>query len=118
MSPRVFADEDEAREAVKTLLPQKVYPVLVTPLDTSGEKPFEEFIGDGEQALDLGFHDLLGVSVRAPAKGALPRFLEFFSRIMSEPGTPVTKGQLLGEIQRVVPELHHIETGKSLDERM
>jgi FlaA1/EpsC-like NDP-sugar epimerase len=118
MSPRFFADEDEAREAVKTLLPQKVYPVLVTPLDTSGEKPFEEFIGDGEEALDLGFHDLLGVSVRAPAKGALPQFLEFFSRIMSEPGTPVTKGQLLGEIQRVVPELHHIETGKSLDGRM
>ena len=37
------------------------WPMLLTPLDTSGEKPYEEFVGQGEHAVPCGLETLLAM---------------------------------------------------------
>lgn len=46
--PRVYEDEMEARTRVQSDLEKGRYPLLVTELNTDGEKPYEEFVGEGE----------------------------------------------------------------------
>ncbi len=57
-------DEDQARCQVETLAAAGRWPVLLTPLDTAGEKPYEEFVGEGERAIDIGLSTLAGIRHR------------------------------------------------------
>ncbi len=50
--PVYLTDEAKAKTSVHELSGQKKWPVLLTPLDTVGEKPYEEFLGGKEQALE------------------------------------------------------------------
>ena len=44
------------------------YPIVLTPLDTVGEKPDEVFVGRNEEGVDIGLRNLM--AVRAPAPNA------------------------------------------------
>jgi len=48
---------------------------LLTPLDTSGEKPFEEFVGEGEQAIEIGMKELLAIEYLPPENGSVEAFI-------------------------------------------
>src|SRR4029077_5335961 len=50
-----YGDEAQARSDAERLAREGRWPLLLTPLDTGGEKPFEEFVGTGESATDCGF---------------------------------------------------------------
>lgn len=63
----VFLDtEAEAKGRLAELVAQKKYPVLLTPLNTSGEKPYEEFVADGESLLAVGMNHLKAVDYLRP----------------------------------------------------
>lgn len=62
LKPAFFRDELSSKESLHSCLSKREYPVLVTPLDTSGEKPYEEFIGSDEFQTDLGLKNLSSTS--------------------------------------------------------
>jgi FlaA1/EpsC-like NDP-sugar epimerase len=113
--PAEFHDEAEARGAVAALNRQGRWPLLLTALDTSGEKPYEEFVGEGEAAYDIGLISLCAVR-RATVN--VQDFLGTIEDLVSHAESEITKGDIVAAIASAVPSFHHIETGKNLDHRM
>jgi hypothetical protein len=91
---------------------------LRTPLDTSGEKPYEEFIGTGESALELGMTNLLAVKYSPSKKGAVRAFLDVAEKQIGAACNVGSKSDIVQWLEKLVPELQHRETGKCLDSRM
>ena len=61
--PAWYTDEQQAFDALKGNSP-KEYPVVVTPLDTTGEKAFEEFVGRDQSLHELGLASIEAVKYR------------------------------------------------------
>jgi FlaA1/EpsC-like NDP-sugar epimerase len=117
--PVVYTDTQLAANQVAAEQAGGRYPLLLTPLDTSGEKPFEEFIGAGEHPVELGLSSLIAVPY-APRVGhtALAKLVDEIRSLIHDPRRPITKAALIQAISVVVPEFVHLETGVSLDERL
>lgn len=110
-----FTDEVEARAAAARLRVAGKWPILLTPLDTSGEKPYEEFVGTGERAHEIGLEGVLAVRHEVRSVSAVVARLAALIA-----GTvPITeKRELVAAIAAAVPGFQHVETGRSLDQRM
>lgn len=113
----VFDDPDAARDQVENLSAQGKWPLLLTPLDTSGEKPYEEFLGRGEEECDSGFTSLKALR---HAKSALRNsaIVAQFEVLLTDAAHRTTKADIVDVIASAVPNLQHIETGRSLDQRV
>jgi FlaA1/EpsC-like NDP-sugar epimerase len=109
-------DADAARAAVGRVLPEGRYPLLVTPADTSGEKPFEEFVAVGETSAQAGFDSLRAVPYAGPPPG-LEDLLDWLEALVGDGTRPVGKAEIAARIARAIPGFGHVETGRSLDER-
>ena len=110
--------EDEARASIEELLPRKKWPCLFTSSDTSGEKPFEEFYGEGD-SLELNRFHCVGVvkqTVNGVDTAATDEFIRFARTAKSRPD--VSKTDYVAALERVIPSLEHIHSEKSLDEKM
>ncbi len=93
------------------------YPVHYSVSDTSGEKPFEEFVTDSETA-DMNRFKALGVITgkEIPDKTGVRRLFEDLNSAFQKSG--VTKEDIVRIIGNYLPNFEHIETGKSLDSKM
>jgi FlaA1/EpsC-like NDP-sugar epimerase len=111
-----YEDEVEARAAVAGDLGRGRYPVLVTTLDTSGEKPFEEFLGPGETAEDVGFSAMQAIRYHG-SPPLLAETLRFLEALVGDAGLQVTKTTVIERLAAVVEGFAHVEAGRSLDER-
>lgn len=115
-------DEDEALGSVERLAAAGKWPVLLTPLDTAGEKPYEEFVGENETELPTRFKALNRVPYLPPAEsGSFPAMLDWLRNEMAAPGgTPLSLAELKERIARVEPSFArtHVASGKSLDQRI
>ncbi len=118
LKPEIYENESLALRNVKTDLGKGRYPLLLTPLDTSGEKPYEEFVGYGEKTVDLGMKSLLGMKHDSKHVSTLISFMKYLEKILLDPKIVVTKQDLAEYVKRLIPNFEHIETGKNLDERM
>lgn len=113
----VFDDEEEARKAVAPLARERRWPLLLTELDTSGEKPYEEFVGQGESVAESGLKTL--GAVRHVSTDALtPSVLEMLEKAVENADVPIDKVAIVNAIKAGIPGFAHRETGKSLDDRM
>ncbi len=94
-----------------------VYPVHFSVSDTSGEKAYEEFVTDAENADMERFH-ALGVIIDKPIpdKNKLDLMLKRLTDLFS--GETATKEETVRIIKEYLPNFDHIETGKSLDNKM
>lgn len=117
LEPVIYEDENNARLSVQNNLELGLYPLLVTPLNTSGEKSYEEFVGENETVSDIGFKSLEGVSYIEPKAGTLEVLYEEIESILAGK-IRMDKNTTVRKIAEVIPEFHHIETGKNLDQRM
>ena len=110
--------EDEARERVLELIPQKKWPVYFFGSDTTGEKAFEEFFM-GNETLDLDIFNGIGVIKNQPYfdEALLDQFDSEITAIRSSKG-PWDKAQIVDSYLKILPELSHEEKGKYLDSRM
>jgi FlaA1/EpsC-like NDP-sugar epimerase len=99
----------ECREKGSFVEPQ----VVETVTDTSGEKPVEEFVAEGEEAIEVGLESALGIKAPMVAADGLEMFLGHLSLFID--GNLPTKGHLVELIKSLVPDFHHVETGTSLD---
>jgi FlaA1/EpsC-like NDP-sugar epimerase len=119
LKPKIYEDENAASANIATDAAHGEYPLLLTSLDTSGEKPYEEFLGEGESAVELGLANLQAVPFKA-SESSLANLRKFISQLeaaLSDASAPFDKAHAVRAISHILPEFAHIETGKTLDER-
>jgi len=116
LQPSFYEHEAEACAATETELKRGSYPVLLTPLDTSGEKPYEEFVASDEAPAPTGFAALNAVKY-VPAPLPLEPALAFLDEIASSSSMKLDKSGIARHIASVVPGFKHVETGRNLDDR-
>jgi FlaA1/EpsC-like NDP-sugar epimerase len=115
-TPELTEDEAAARRDVGALAREGRWPLLLTPLDTSGEKPYEEFIGKNETAVEIGMNAVRAIGHRsslAPEQGLFQQL----ERLINDASTSATKADIVNAIRHAVPNFHHTETGRDLDQR-
>lgn len=120
-TPYFTRDQDEAMSRVEELAAQGRWPVLLTPLDTAGEKPYEEFTGEGEASAPTRFEALHQVSYLPPLDpDAFPALLERLWAFMGSDGAgTLTLDHIKSEIASVEAGFarSHVASDKSLDHR-
>lgn len=127
--------ESEAEAVERSLRPAKggEYPLYIFNSDTSGEKPFEEFYVEGE-TLDMERFEALGVITgkEQPSRQQVSELIRELERAFGgstaqgNPGAKTEDGgvklpskeDIVQIIGGYLPNFAHIETGKSLDQRM
>jgi FlaA1/EpsC-like NDP-sugar epimerase len=114
---RIYDEEQAAKDSLERDLSEGFYPLLLTALDTSGEKPFEEFVGQGERLVDIGLAHLAAVPYTAVEVDRLHRFIAHMEAAVAGRSAP-PKEEIVAWIGDVMPEFKHFDTGKHLDQRM
>jgi FlaA1/EpsC-like NDP-sugar epimerase len=117
LEPVWCTTENEARSRMGESAGSDGWPVLLTPLDTTGEKEFEEFIGVGDELASDRFEHLRGLRTRQPSAEVLDDFLARAADMLTTEGT-VSSDDLVDCLHRLVPELDHNRSDKGLDARM
>lgn len=109
--------EEEAREKIESLIPQKQWPCLFTNSDTTGEKSFEEFYTNTEQ-LDLNKHINLGIVKNEPSYNdeKLEYFITVIKQLRNE--KKWNKEQIVTLFHEMIPNFGHEEAHKYLDSKM
>jgi FlaA1/EpsC-like NDP-sugar epimerase len=115
--PALYEDVEAAFRRVSDEMARGRYPLVRTPLDTSGEKPYEEFHGPDEPLVEIGLPHLLAVG---PVKGrpeAVSAVVERLAALIDDPTRATDKSDVVEAIGGVIPDFRHRETGRSLDDR-
>lgn len=111
--------ESEAIDQSRNLREEgKKYPVYFSKSDTSGEKLYEEFFTDVER-IDMSRFTSLGVIVDKELPD-MDKIISLVDRLDKafENGGELSKEDVVSIISGYLPEFKHVETGKSLDEKM
>ena len=118
LDPQECESEAEAKHRAATRTStSSMYPVYFFDSDTSGEKDEEEFHTLSERVDEARFKALGVVERSATMSGAetLANLEALSDRVRN---TALSKGQLVSLVKGLVPSFSHLETGKSLDQRM
>jgi FlaA1/EpsC-like NDP-sugar epimerase len=112
------SSEEEARQMAKKRTETDTdYPVYYFSSDTTGEKEYEEFVTDSEEA-DLSGFRALGVIKNAPRR-PMAEIDAFFSRLTALfQSSGVTKSDIVEEMKTFLVNFNHEEKGKNLDSKM
>lgn len=112
------SSDEEAIERAEVLRSGgRRYPVHYAVSDTSGEKPFEEFVTENETAQLQQFFSLGVITGKQiPDKRRIEGLYEEMSAAFKRDG--VTKNDIVSVMTSYLPEFSHVETGKSLDNKM
>ncbi len=111
------SDEEAIEKSAELKNGSRQYPVHFSMSDTSGEKPFEEFVTDTETA-DMEKYSALGVITgkAIPDRKRINKLYDDFYNVFSLKET--TKEEIIKIMKEYLPSFNHIETGKSLDSKM
>lgn len=111
------SDEEAIDKAENLKNGSNQYPVHYAKSDTSGEKPFEEFVTDTETA-DMNRFGSLGVITgkQIPDKERIEVLFKKLNAAFEKETT--TKEEIVSIMKEYLPNFEHIETGKSLDSKM
>lgn len=110
--------EEEAKEKMNLFNQNsKMYPVYFFHSDTSGEKEYEEFY-TGDENLDLKSFQSLGKIINSllPEKIIVKQKIENIKTLLQS--EKLSKEEIINCIKNSIPNFQHIETGKSLDQKM
>lgn len=117
LAPAPYDDEAAARAAVEAEAARGRWPVVFTPTTTSGEKEMETFVAPGERAVACGLASCRAIPAAAVDRAALDGLLALIAEAAA--GGPLPdKAAIVAALARVVPELRHRDTGRSLDGKM
>ena len=110
-------DEDAKRFAAEMPDDTKVWPVVYSKSDTTGEKAFEEFYVPGEK-LNMDRFQSLGVieDVKKRSLSEVNSFFEDLATIFIKPN--FTKEEIVKALEVFLPNFRHEEKGKNLDQKM
>lgn len=110
-------DEDAKKFAAEMPNDTKVWPVVYSKSDTTGEKAFEEFYVPGEK-LNMTRFQALGVieDVRRRPLAEIDALFDELETLFAEPD--FTKAQVVKVLGTFLPNFQHEEKGKNLDQKM
>lgn len=115
--PEYCSSDEEAKAICTQVIKHKKWPVYFFQSDTSGEKPFEEFHTQSE-VVDFSRFSDIGV-VKNECSVDQTRLDLFLTRIRDLINNRTyNKRDIISIFEQTLPELNHIETGKSLDDKM
>lgn len=109
--------EEEAKKQANRRTESDPYPVYYFSSDTSGEKLYEEFYTDTD-VVDHETYSSLGV-IKNARKLPIPQIettLEELKTVMNSGN--YDKSAIVDLLKKYLPDFQHIETGKSLDQKM
>ncbi len=115
--PERYDDEARARNDVERLAREGRWPLLLTPLDTGGEKPFEEFVDAGESVTDCGLGSISALR-HVPSNAAAQKLFDDIACWVNEPDRAIAKDALARAIANVLPNFRHAESERNLDQRL
>lgn len=109
--------EDEAKEKSESLDLSQKYPVYYFDSDTSGEKLYEEFYTASDE-IQMNVYKGLGV-IKNARKESIKRVNLIIDKLKSLiDGDQYSKSDVIALLSGLLPDFNHIETGKSLDQKM
>lgn len=111
------SSDAEAKLKAVNLDDNAPYPVYFFKTDTSGEKLYEEFYTETDE-VDLSTFDSMGVVKNAvkPSQEQIDTVIQDLKALMDEKGCD--KAAIVALLKNLLPDFDHIETGKSLDQKM
>lgn len=119
--PAHYADEREACAAARTDAENGRWPLLLTALDTSGEKPYEEFMTGRERAREIGLPNLHAVDYLAAERQAIEAMLRETEALLGDASADgLSKDRLKAVIAMVEPGFlaTHKDAAANLDQRL
>jgi FlaA1/EpsC-like NDP-sugar epimerase len=118
VEPRIYQDEEAARDNVAGDLSHGRYPLLLTDLDTQGEKECETFAAPEEEVSEFGMLGALAVRYLPIPLETLNDFLCDVTSFVSDTNGAIDKRRLVEAVAAVLPEFHHMDSPETLDKRM
>jgi FlaA1/EpsC-like NDP-sugar epimerase len=120
--PYTTHDEEEALSRLAELSASGRWPLLLTPLDTGGEKPYEEFVGANETMRDGPCAALREIDYVPPAElGSVRDLVAALEAMLAsrDPSVVTTDAlkQLVASVEPAFAGTHRASV-KSLDDRM
>jgi len=115
--PYLCETESEARDLIKTIPSQGLWPCLFTRSDTTGEKDFEEFFTDKE-LLDMNRFQSLGIIKNQPNfnEALLEDFTDSIAQFKSN--LSWHKSDIIKEFFKLIPNFKYHDKDKYLDGKM
>lgn len=109
--------EEEAKARALTMKAEDPYPVHYFVSDTSGEKLYEEFYTLTDK-LDMETYSGLGV-IKNAKRESVDKINETLSHLVALMNSgQYDKADIVNLLKVYIPDFEHIETGKSLDQKM
>jgi FlaA1/EpsC-like NDP-sugar epimerase len=118
LEPQIYQQEETARASVSRDLVSNRYPLLLTDLDTEGEKSSETFADQEEEIVEIGMSRILAVRYRPVPAELLHNFLNVIRDFVSAPDQPVDKRSIIEAVAKVIPEFNYLQRPLTLDQRM
>ena len=114
---KICQSEKEAKETALDLSDQSPYPVYFFKTDTSGEKLYEEFY-TSEDEVNFNLYESIGVVTNSlkPSFSEMELTIKEIETLFKREF--YDKEDIIKIMNRILPTFNHIETGKSLDQKM
>jgi FlaA1/EpsC-like NDP-sugar epimerase len=117
LDAEIYRDEAAARANVSRDLMRSRYPLLLTELDTQGEKSSEVFAGEGEEIVEFGMSSVRAVRPESVPYDRLHEFLQEIEKLVLCPDVVVDKGWVVAAVRRIVNNFDHAAHTHTLDQR-
>jgi FlaA1/EpsC-like NDP-sugar epimerase len=115
--PLYFSSDGEALTYAANMRGnENEYPVYRFPSETSGEKSYEEFYSDDEKIFLDHFEGLGIIQPEIPQKERIVESILNLESIFD--GNIPSKQEIVACLKDLLPDFQHIETGKSLDQKI
>ena len=114
---QICKSEDEAKKIALNLSNNSSYPIYFFKTDTSGEKLYEEFY-TSEDEVNFNLYKSIGVVTNSlkPSISEMEVTIKKIETLFKRES--YNKEQIIKIINKILPDFNHIETGKSLDQKM
>ena len=114
---KLCENEIDAKNFAFDMNDDSLYSVYFFETDTSGEKLFEEFYTNDDQ-INLIRYESIGVITNAfkPSKSEIEFIINQIELVFQK--KDYDKSHIVSIINKLLPDFEHIETGRSLDQKM
>jgi len=114
---KICKSEKEAKEIALKLSSNSPYPVYFFKTDTSGEKLFEEFY-TSEDEVNFNLYESIGVVTNSlkPSFSEMEVTIKEIETLFKRES--YNKEDVIKIMNKILPNFNHIETGRSLDQKM
>ena len=114
---KVCKSETEAKELASKINDDSSYPVYFFKTDTSGEKLYEEFYTSEDQ-VNFNLYESIGVVTNSlkPSFSEMELTIKEIETLFKRES--YSKEDVIKTMNKILPNFNHIETGKTLDQKM